>query len=151
MRSRHLSFRPRMLDTSGHILCWRETVLPKVVLYVKSVKTIVGQQTETVRYVNYGAGRQIKEVIYDFVLPEDQQRIVDMVRSIGPRLLLDVEIIDVAKENVLRRITQEERERISVFPTLVAEKGNRFEGEMTEEKVESFLFHIANEGQKKYL
>jgi len=110
----------------------------------------MGQETETVRYVNYGPGRQLKEVIYDFVLPEDQQSIVEMVKNIGRRLLLDVEIIDVSKENVLRRITQEEREGIRAFPTLVADKGQKFQGQLTEEKVESFLSKIANKGQKKY-
>ena len=111
----------------------------------------MGQQTENVRYLNYGPGKQVKEVIYEFILPEDQQRIVDMVRNISHILLLDVEIIDVSKENVLHRITREERERIRTFPALVADKGQRFQGQMTEENVESFLSQIANEGQKKYL
>ena len=34
---------------------------------------------------------------------------------------MDVEIVDVARENVLHKIMQEERENIKTFPTLVAD------------------------------
>ncbi len=74
-----------------------------------------------------------------------------MVRDVGGRLLLDVEVVDVAQENVLHRLVQEEREKIRTFPTLIAESGQRFQGEMTEEKLESFLSQMVDQNQKKYL
>lgn len=87
----------------------------------------------------------------EFILSEGQQRVVEAVRRVGRRFSLEVEVVDVARENVLRRVVQEERGKIRTFPTLVADTGRRFEGEMTEEKVESFLCQIAGEGLKKYL
>jgi ABC-type uncharacterized transport system substrate-binding protein len=54
------------------------------------------------------------------VLPEDQQKTVETVERIARAYGLKVEVLDVASENALRRILQEERGRIKTFPTLVA-------------------------------
>ena len=75
----------------------------------------------------------------DYVLPDDQKETVKMVRRVAFKLNLEVEVIDIARENVLRREIKKARERIRVFPTLIASSGERIEGAMTEEQVESLL------------
>jgi pheromone shutdown protein TraB len=88
---------------------------------------------------------------YEFVLSENQQEVVDMVKEIARRHCLEVEVVDVAEENVLRRVMQREREKIKIFPTLIAGSGQKIQGEITEKQVESLLSRIADETRKKYL
>jgi hypothetical protein len=75
----------------------------------------------------------------DYVLPDDQKETAKMVRRVASKLNLEVEVVDVARENVLRREIQRARERIRVFPTLIVSSGERIEGAITEEQVESLL------------
>jgi pheromone shutdown protein TraB len=74
-----------------------------------------------------------------------------MVKDIARTHCLEVEVVDVAKENVLRRVIQKEREKIRTFPALIAGDGQKIEGEMTEKQVESFLSRIVDEARKRYL
>lgn len=122
-------------------------------LYVRGVKTVTGSfQGWQVR--GFGRARrpwEEREPEYEFVLSEDQQEVVDMVKEIARRHYLEVEVVDVAKENVLRRVIQREREKIEIFPTLIAGSGQKIEGKITENQVESLLSRIADETRKKYL
>ena len=139
----------------------------KIGLYVKSVKTVTG--TVETEHEVFGPStldrpsrvkiegkassgtfrlRQFaieKEPKYEFILSEDQQKIVETVKDISRRYSLEVEVVDIARENVLRRIIKQKQEKIKIFPTLITDSGRRIEGKMTDEKVESFLSRIANE------
>jgi len=86
---------------------------------------------------------------YDYVLSEDQQKVAEMVKSIACKHGLEVEVVDVAKENVLRRIVQKERDRICVFPTLIALFGGRIEGKITEKQVEELLSDTLTRGKRR--
>lgn len=145
----------------------------KVRLYVKSVKTVVGTiETEheifgrtslddpsRVRVEGSAAGGTFRlrqfavetEPKHDYVLAEDQRKVVEMVTKIARRHCLEVEVVDVAKENILRRTIQKERERIRTFPALIAGSEQKIEGEMTEKQVESLLCRMADEARKRYL
>jgi hypothetical protein len=130
-------------------------------LYVKSVKTVTGVN-EFERRIPFSkpgqppgrveiegkiaAGTYVakaytteKEVTYEFVLSDEQQRIIGWVTEIGPRLGLDVHVIDVGRENFLHRVIQEEFEKIKSFPPLVDNSGKILEGILTKEQVETFL------------
>jgi hypothetical protein len=146
---------------------------PKIRLYVKSVKTVTG--TVETEHEVFGPStldrpnrvkiegkisngtfrlRQFaieKEPKYEFILSEDQQKIIETVKNISQRYSLEVEVVDFARKNVLRRIIKEKQEKIKIFPTLITDSGLRIEGKMTDEKVESFLSKIANERRKKHL
>jgi hypothetical protein len=149
------------------------TSCSKVRLYVKSVKTVV-RTTETeheifgrtaldqpgrVKVEGSLAGgtfrlRQFAEETepkHDYVLSEDQQKLIEMVKDIAREHCLEVEVVDVAKENVLRRVIQKEKEKIRTFSALIAGDGQKIEGEMTEKQVESFLSRIVDEARKGYL
>jgi hypothetical protein len=88
---------------------------------------------------------------HKLVLPDDQQRTVMMVNAICRRLSLEVEVVDIGRVNALKRIVHWRRFKMMTFPTLLASTGQRLQGQITEEKVESFLYHIAKYEQKKYL
>jgi len=80
-----------------------------------------------------------KVPIYEFVLPEDQKDFAETVKDVAGRLGFAAEIIDVTKENILRRRIQREVEKLRTFPTLVTDSGRRVEGKMTKEQLESLL------------
>ena len=128
-------------------------------LYVKSTKTFAVAMVDgtsitfpsapsshgsPARYENYEPERQ-------FALSENQQRIVETVERAAHAYGLQVEILDMAKENVFRRILLQKQEGIKSFPTLVAESGERLEGEITEGAVKSLFARIANQNRKKYI
>lgn len=134
---------------------------PLVRLFVKSVKTVTGiEETEreifTRNPLNHPSRIQIEgkvtegtyrlrqfetetEPRYEFILPEDQQRVVEMVKEVASKRGLKVEVVDVTKENVLHRTIQEEFERIRTFPTLMLSSGEKIEGNMTRKQIESIM------------
>jgi hypothetical protein len=77
----------------------------------------------------------------DFVLPEDQKRIVEMVKEIASKLGLEVEVVDVAKESAIHRAIKREP-HITAYPTLMTGSGEKIEGELRKEQVEIFLSRI---------
>jgi glutaredoxin len=137
---------------------------PKVRLYVKSEKTVTGtEETEREVFMRqlYTHPDRVKvegsvpggtfrvrlfeteaEPRYEFVLSEDQQAIVEMVERIASKHGLEVEVVDVAKESVLRREIQKEFEKVRTFPTLTVSSGEKIEGKITEKEVESILSRI---------
>lgn len=87
----------------------------------------------------------------EYILPEAQERTVEMVKYIASKYGLEVEVVDVARENIFHRAIQEEREKIRAFPALLADSGERIENDITEERAEYFLSRIADRTRKKYL
>ncbi len=115
----------------------------KVRLYVKSVKTVTGTR-EIEREVVRTRARTIEtEPTHDYILPGDQQKAAEMIRRIACKHGFEVEVVDVTRENVLRRILQKEREGIRIFPTLIASSGERLEGSLSEMQVESVFSRLA--------
>ncbi len=127
--------------------------LPKVRLYVKSDKAVTGtveiQRMYTRRplYPSTTETRSRPEC----VLSEEQEAAIELVKNIASRYDLEIEIVDLGKENALRRLTQEARQKIRIFPTLMTDSGQRIEGNVTEEKVEFLLSQLAREKRKKYV
>ena len=122
----------------------------KVTVYVKSVKTAIG--TEKVGHTQFAGGPGIRggyrisptyeiESItkYKFVLPEDQNEVVEIVEKIATRYGFDVEVVDVTKENILHRVLQEEVKKIKTFPMLVTDSGEKIEGNISKEQIKSVL------------
>ena len=126
--------------------------LSQVILYVKSDKIVTGTvETEGLRGFRVRVLETATEPKYDYVLSEDQQKVIEIVNENARRYDVKVEVVDVTKESVLRRVLQKEREKIRIFPTLITDSGHRIEGEMTEERVESFLSRVAKERRRRYL
>jgi len=142
----------------------------KITLYVKSVRTVTGvydvrpvTSVDDVMQRAQGIDRgvsspfrgrtpyAVRKPRREYVLPEDQQKTVEAVERIARAYGLEVEVLDVARENVLRRMLQEERERIKTFPTLAASSEQRLEGEIAEEQVKFLFSKIAERTRKKYV
>jgi len=121
-----------------------------VTVYVKSVKTPVGTEksgrwgfavAQGIRGGGYRIQRDYKaysEAKYESILPEDQKKVIEIVSETAPKYGFEVEIIDVAKESVLRKISRVGL-KIKTFPTLMIDNGEKFEGNITKKQVESLL------------
>ena len=53
---------------------------------------------------------------HDYILPQDQQKATETVKCITSKYGLEVEVVDVTRENVLHREMQKEREKNKDFP-----------------------------------
>jgi hypothetical protein len=121
----------------------------KVRLYVKGVKTVsrakkFGTVTFATQHVGQGIASPVTfdsetEAKYESILPEEQKKIVEIVEETTSKHGLELEVIDVTRENVFHRTIREELERIRSFPTLVLSSGERIEGRITKEQIESML------------
>jgi hypothetical protein len=79
---------------------------------------------------------------YEFVLSDEQQKVVEKVKEVALKHGLEVEVIDVTRESLLHRAIEEGLGRIGTFPTLVAGSGGKIEGKMTRKQIESVLSRI---------
>jgi hypothetical protein len=127
----------------------------KVTVFVKSVKKVITEKVgyDTVKVERRSAGpgwgdapttifpiHKEKTVTKDeFVLPEDQQDTVKLIQETALSYGFKVEVVDVTKENFLRRQAQEHTKHITTFPTVVTDDGRRIEGAATKQQVEALL------------
>ncbi len=124
----------------------------QVTLYVKSTKTKVedgqvGREKTVVswRVPLWGAGNprayqyyDVENIShYDYVLPEDQQRMLEDVKELGLKYGFNVEVVDLEKMNVFSRFELERSKKMKTFPSMVTDSGETFEGIMTKEQIEA--------------
>lgn len=117
----------------------------KVIVYVQSVKRVVGtEQWGGWDYVlcpsaKPGGYRLVpdyktyKEPKYERALPENQEKFVEMVEAMAARLGFEVEIVDASRRKRLG---------IEKFPVLAVNSGEKLEGAVSEEQVERFLSKV---------
>ena len=79
------------------------------------------------------------EVEYDYFLPHEQKAIADTVEKLCEKHGYEVKVVDVTRENLIHRALQEEVNKITTFPTLIADSGQKLEGDFSEEQIELFL------------
>jgi len=125
----------------------------KVRLYVRSVKTVIGTKEVGKWGFVLGAGvrggyrllpdfKVYSEAEFESVLPDDQKRVADMVEAVANKHGFEVEIIDVTKEKILYRMSRR-GPKIKIFPTLITDTGEKIEGKISEEQIESLLTKAA--------
>jgi hypothetical protein len=125
----------------------------QVTLYVKSKKTkgadlLVGRE-KTIATLNANARAsdigtlQYYDVEriphYDYVLPQEQQEMVEYVKELGLRYGFRVEVVDLEKKDILSRYRLTHSNKIKTLPTMVTDSGETFEGVMTKEQIETFF------------
>jgi hypothetical protein len=85
-------------------------------------------------------GMEEKEVVMDeYTLPPDQREVIDLVKKVAEQHNYSVEIIDVAKENMIHGLIYD-IEEIDTIPTIKTNLGNKLEGaQIIKEKLELLL------------
>jgi len=123
----------------------------KLTLYVQSARNVYGIERwgrwgfavgAGIRGGGYRLARDYKaysEAKYESVLPGYQKKAVEVVKTIAQKYDLEVKIVDVTNENIIRKIICTRGRRIKTFPTLISDTGERVEGKFTEEKMEQLL------------
>lgn len=131
----------------------------QVTLYVKSKKTkgadLLVDREKTIATLNANArGSDIgthtyydveRIPHYDYVLPEDQRKMVEDVRELGLEYGFNLEMVDLGKKNILSRYRLEHSRKIKTLPTMVTDSGQTFEGIMTKKQIETFFSKTAKE------
>lgn len=127
----------------------------EVILYVRSTKTATGEEQVGGYRESVTAGVQtkygpapmpipyydVKTVVeYDYVLSEDQQRMVEDVKELAARYGLVLTVVDLAKDSAFSRWRIEHSNKIKTLPALVTDSGEIVEGVMTREQIEAFLY-----------
>ena len=136
----------------------------KITVYVKSVKTkrikkikvasrgtrarhaaarsgfpIAGVQISK-DYRHAYLGEEEEEVVMDeYALPPDQREVIDLVKNVAKQHKYTVEIVDMAKENIVEKLI-EEIKGLDVIPTIKTNLENKLEGpQITKERLELLL------------
>jgi len=126
-----------------------------VTLYVRSTKTAAGEvrfdySNEESRlrvpmpylpsgnkpYPYYDPRGKTK---YNFVLPEDEQKMVEDVQRVASEFGLTWRVVDLTKESRFSRWRFEHSKKIQILPALITGSGEIREGIMTKEQIEGFL------------
>jgi len=76
---------------------------------------------------------------FEFVLPEEQMRLLGMVESFASEHGFELTVIDMGRKNNLERWVQKKIRGIKIYPTLATDAGHRVEGNITREQLESLL------------
>jgi hypothetical protein len=76
---------------------------------------------------------------FDYVLPEDQQKMMEDVKELGLKYNFKVKVVDLGKMNILSRSRLKRSEKIETLPAMVTDSGEIFEGVMTKQQVEIFF------------
>jgi predicted DsbA family dithiol-disulfide isomerase len=123
----------------------------KVTVFVKSIRTVALEEFRD-DYLRPTAktvlprSKEVRRLKNEFVLSEDQQEIVSVVKQFARSYGFEVEVVDVTRENFLRRDIQEHAKHIHKFPTIITDDGRRIEGNITKQQLEALLTH-----EHKYL
>ena len=147
----------------------------KITIYVKSVKTkrikkimvasrgsramaaaapggypIAGAQVSK-DYRSAYLGEEEKEVVIDeYTLPPDQKELVDLVKNVAKQYEYMVEIVDMAKENIIEKLI-EEIKGLDTIPTIKTNLGGRLEGsQITKENIELLLLNEIRQRSIRY-
>jgi hypothetical protein len=104
---------------------------PEIRLYVNGVKTLTGTiEVERLYVPRTRLPTTVKtDPMREYVLPDNQRKTVEMVERISRNYGLAAKVVDVAKENVLRRIMQKEKEKVDEVEKKKKEKLKKQEKE----------------------
>jgi hypothetical protein len=129
---------------------------PKVRLYVESFKKAVGTESvvvdkPTVQFIGGKTGGATMRIFpthdvitttkYEYILPEEQERLVEIVKEVVFKLMLQLEVVDVTQRDFFDEPLPKEVKAFKSFPVLATESETRLVTNYSREDVEKFLAH----------
>ena len=73
-----------------------------------------------------------------FVLPKQQQKIVEIVQETAPEHGLEVKVVDLSRLNAFSKLNRRTRS-VTKFPALVTSSGRKLEGIQSKAEIEAFI------------
>jgi len=126
----------------------------QVKLYVKSKRKAVGnvgveREAEAGQNIagtmsgqggvrSYRHHRVEMTTVYEYVLPDDQRKAVELLEEIAPKYGFEVVVIDLGRISRLGRAFRKEFKGLNVFPTLKTSSGRTLK-RFAKQDVEAFL------------
>jgi hypothetical protein len=119
----------------------------QVKLYVKGAKKAMGameeghytRETTHVYPMRYWHGYKVEQrTVYEYVLPDYQKEVVELLEEIAPKYGFEVAVIDLSRINRFGRAFSKEFKALKVFPTLKTSSGKTLTT-FTKQDVETFL------------
>jgi hypothetical protein len=77
---------------------------------------------------------------FDYVLSEDQQKMVEDVKELSLKYDFKVEVVDLGKMSLLSRSRLKRSNKIETLPAMVTDSGKIFQGVMTKQQMETCFF-----------
>jgi hypothetical protein len=110
----------------------------RIKLYVESTRVLTGfHSAESIdRIGSEWMGTKPK---YDFVLPEEQEKVVGIVRESCQTLGFELVVVDVTQQDGLHRAIITTFGGIRESPTIVSGSGRRIQGIISKDQVDAFL------------
>jgi hypothetical protein len=84
-------------------------------------------------------------VDYDYVLPEEQRKMVEDVKELSLKYGFNIEVVDLEKMNVLSRFEFERSKKIKTLPSMFIDSEEIFQGVMTKKQIETCFSQTAQE------
>jgi hypothetical protein len=77
---------------------------------------------------------------FDYVLPKDQQEMMENVKELSLEHDFKVQVVDAGKMNILSRSRLKRSNKIETLPAMVTDSGKIFQGVMTKQQMETCFF-----------
>lgn len=136
--------------------------IPTVKLYVKSLEKPVGTENividkPTVQMIGSRFGNIIKVfpthdvqtvTKYEYVLPEQQERLVEIIRDFASKSGFNLEVIDVAQMDYFDKPIPKEVKALNDFPVLAIDSQVQLILDFSREDIERFLSHVRREEKR---
>jgi DNA-binding Lrp family transcriptional regulator len=106
----------------------------RVKVYVRSEKVAIGvteiREPDTVTFGNASMSEKVRQVVqYDYLIPDDQKLKLEFVRNICEERGYQVEVTDVTKESILKKIGGSETGGADQFPIVITPFGKKVYGD----------------------
>jgi len=122
---------------------------PEITVYVRSTKIQAGETLVEELYPIKRASRAFEisrdtwfkvrlKKIYKYVLPDDQKKIVEVVRRLSEGSGLELKVVDVAKETAIRRLWRKLKGSNN-FPVVENSRGSRLQAPFSLNELERFI------------
>ncbi len=120
-------------------------------MYVKSTKTEVCRETSTLvwraripcghSYTKEARWTPRHVTTDEYTFPPNQREVIDLVKNMAEKYDYAVEIVDMAKENIVEKLV-EEIKGLDIIPTIKTNLGGRLEGsQITKKNMELLLLN----------
>jgi hypothetical protein len=104
----------------------------------KTIVTLGGVMTNPYPWASKFPYYDVERIThFDYVLPKDQQEMMEDVKELSLKYGFKVEVVDLGKMNIISRSRLKHSREIEMLPAMVTDSGEIFEGLMNKQQIET--------------